>query len=461
MAHAVPWPDPGGTLAPTGFVASPVDPSRASPVCAPGYSVLMAPLIWIGGNEGAFLASPIFCVLLVWSAFAIGRRLHGPWTGWAGAVLVATSPIVLFQAMQPMNDIATAALWLSVVAVLTRPTPSRVSMGGALTGTALLVRPNLLPVALVPMLWIWADRGDSGRARRTRLALFAAGVAPFGMLVLGLNAALYGGALRSGYGDVGSLFAWSSIPTNARAYFATLVGTHTVFPLAALALPFLRRPKGFDPVWLALGTSAAIVAAYLPYHPFPEWWYLRFVLPAVALLLIVAVCSLATAVDVLSPKVGPALAFVVVAGVAAYQVQQARERDAFALHVAESRFRHTASAVRDRLPQSKAALAAWDSGSLRFHADLEAINWQMLAPDWLDRSVAWLSEHTGEAAIVVEAFEEPEFRQRFSGQTFGGLDWPPRLEVDAMVRVYVPSDRARYLAGTPVATEIIAERRRE
>ena len=32
------------------------------------------------------------------------------------AVLVAASPIVLFQVVQPMNDIATTALWMAVLA---------------------------------------------------------------------------------------------------------------------------------------------------------------------------------------------------------------------------------------------------------------------------------------------------------------------------------------------------------
>ena len=50
------------------------------------------------------------------SAFAIARQLAGGMAGATAAILTATSPIVLFQVVQPMNDMLTAALWLAAVA---------------------------------------------------------------------------------------------------------------------------------------------------------------------------------------------------------------------------------------------------------------------------------------------------------------------------------------------------------
>ena len=55
--------------------------------------------------------------MLVLAAFAIARQLAGGMAGATAAILTATSPIVLFQTVQPMNDILTAALWLSALAV--------------------------------------------------------------------------------------------------------------------------------------------------------------------------------------------------------------------------------------------------------------------------------------------------------------------------------------------------------
>jgi len=56
-------------------------------------------------------------------------------------------------------------------------------------------------------------------------------------------------------------------------------------------------------------------------------------------------------------------------------------------------------------------------------------------------------------AIIVERWEEDGFRSRFAGQVYGGLDWPPRYDVDRRVRIFVPEDRERYLRGDAVATE--------
>ena len=97
----------------------------------------------------------------------------------------------------------------------------------------------------------------------------------------------------------------------------------------------------------------------------------------------------------------------------------------------------------------------WDSGSIRFHADREAVLWDSLDPAWLDRSIAWLTEQGYTPVVVVERWEEPLFRERFASQLYGGLDWPPRFDVDSRVRVLVPSDRARYLAGEAIVTEAV------
>ena len=80
-------------------------------------SVLMAPLAAVFGQDAIFWLTPIAAFVLVLSAFAIARQLAGGMAGATAAILTATSPIVLYQAVQPMNDILTAALWLSALAV--------------------------------------------------------------------------------------------------------------------------------------------------------------------------------------------------------------------------------------------------------------------------------------------------------------------------------------------------------
>ena len=135
------------------------------------------------------------------------------------------------------------------------------------------------------------------------------------------------------------------------------------------------------------------------------------------------------------------------------QWRSADRHQAFALQEFEQHFRLAAETVRDRLPPRAVALSVWDSGSIRFHADREAVLWDSLDPAWLDRTIAWLTEQGYTPVVVVERWEEPLFRERFASQIYGALDWPPRFDVDSRVRVLVPSDRARYLAGEAVVTE--------
>ena len=88
-------------------------------------SLLMAPLAMSFGQDAIFWLTPIAAFVLVLSAFAIARQLAGGMAGATAAILTATSPIVLYQSVQPMNDILTAALWLLALAIGGSPLWSR------------------------------------------------------------------------------------------------------------------------------------------------------------------------------------------------------------------------------------------------------------------------------------------------------------------------------------------------
>ena len=66
------------------------------PSYAPGLPLMMAAAL-VFGACGPFLVVPLCAALVVWLAFLLGRRTGGPWAGILAALLVATSPIVLFQ----------------------------------------------------------------------------------------------------------------------------------------------------------------------------------------------------------------------------------------------------------------------------------------------------------------------------------------------------------------------------
>lgn len=458
-----PWPDVGRTLAPAGFIPSPVRALSASPICSPGFSLLAAPLVAVAGRDALFVVSPIAGAWLVWLAFVLASRLAGPWAGAAGAALVATMPVVLFQVVQPMNDVAVGAVWMAVVVASFTWSPSRPWLMGGLAGLALLIRPNLAPAWAVAALWLaWITwRGDDvrdTRARRfdrTRRALLAFTVAtsPCVLILLFLNAELYGHPLQSGYGTPMDLFSVASVGVNVQQYASVLWHTQLGVPLLGVMAAFSRRDHRRSTAWLVIGLAVATATVYVLYRPFPEWWYFRFFLPALAPL-----TALSAALLLPSGAPLPIARILVVMALGTYQLAAARDGQAFDLQRLERRFRTTAHAVASRLPPTAVFLSVWESGSLRYHAERPSILWDSLDPASLDTAIAWLQSRGLDAFIVLESWEEPSFRARFAPHSpIGQLDWPPRFEIERQVRIYDPSDRATFVTGGRIATEYVYE----
>lgn len=460
LVSEVPWPDALKTFTPSGFVPSSTNPAGFAPVCAPGFSVLLAPVAKVGGVSALFYVTPVAGALLVWLTFLAARALGGPLAGAMAAILVATSPAVLYQVVQPMNDVTTAALWMAVfVALISR----RFALAGACCGLALLVRPNLLPLAAVAGLFVLVT--DWKKA-----PLFAAAALPFGVLELWLNTRLYGGPFQTGYGSLSRLFATALVPVNAARYVRWLVETQTPFPFLAFAAPFVVNRAQRPSAWLGLALTLATFFIYFIYTPFDVWSYLRFLLTAIALMQVMASAVVVALVTKVAEKGSSAffgrLAVAVVVGVVTvalglFNVRTANDRFAFRMHVFEQRYRSAGIVVRDQLPANAVVLSVWDSGAMRFHGRKEALVWEGLDPAWLDRSLAWLEQHGHQPFIVMESFEEPKFRSRFGNNSdIGKLDWPPKYEVDRVVRIYDPRDRARYYRGERVNTDYVWPLRR-
>lgn len=491
LAADAPWPNVTATVTPVGFYPSPTRSGGAAPICAPGFGLLLAPLR-VFGLDGIFLIAPLAALALAGSAFWIARALAGGLAGALATVLVATSPIVLFQVGQPMNDIATAASWTGVLAISTATRRRTQLVGtGLLTGLALLIRPNLAPLALVVASWVaWTARvGDPegsprqgsslpGNLRRgdplgspegapradhrawvaaRDLITFGVCVTPFLAVIALLNAQLYGAPLATGYGDPGDLFGTGNVAPNLRGYGRALLETHGPLTVLALAAPFLIRYR--STVWLALGVCAATITVYLLYRHYPEWWYLRFLLPAlVPLLALEASVVAASASRAFQPALSLAVVLAVAVLSAGFGLWTARARGAFEVDTHEARFRRASEVVRGRLDANAVVLTVWESGSVRYHARREIVRWDELAPAWLDRSVEWLRQHGMRPVVLVERWEEPFFRERFEASSrLGGLDWPPRFDIDRQVRIFDPADRAPYFSGEFIPTELVVD----
>jgi hypothetical protein len=495
LAVDAPWPNAAITFAPGGFIPSSIHPDAAAPICAPGMSVLMAPLASVFGQDAIFWLTPIAASVLVLAAFKIARDLAGGAAGAMAAILTATSPIVLYQAVQPMNDVVTAALWLAALACAVRLKadphrdksedphknksedpyknksedrykniggdihrnlwgPALAGPVGILIGLAIMVRPNLAPLAVIVALV--ACKGGTSQEWLRRLAVIAVGSLPGIAIMLWLNNALYGSAFSSGYGAASRLFATSHIQANLTNYSRALFETQNVVPLCGLLAPFVFDGAKRTLSALLLSFAAIVIAIYLLYEPFPEWWYLRFLMPAIVVLLVLASAAVT---HVLSrAKMGGLIPIVAIV-IGVLGVRAAGKHDAFALQAMESRYRESAEAVRDRLPANTVLITEWQSGSMRFHAGREVVLWESLDPAWLDRAITWLKSKDLHPYLVFERREEAQFRTRFRPHSdVGGLDWPPRFDINRQVRIFDPDDRARYLAGESYSTENIRPR---
>ena len=444
LAIDAPWPDAQRTLAPGGFIPSPVRPDAASPICAPGMSVVMAPLAAVFGGDAIFWLVPLSGAVLVWSAFLIARRLAGGMAGATAAILTAASPIVLFQVVQPMNDVLAAALWIAALALVI----DRLSIAGFLVGIAILVRPNLAPVAfviaLVPFILKWPQPVRA-------MALMIAAALPGIVVMLWLNQQLYGSVIGSGYGDAAQLFSISHIHQNLSNFGRAFLDTQYLVPLLGLVAPLVFMEDKRRIAIVLLLAAAVVAVIYVLYQPYPEWWYLRFLIPSIVLLIIL---TSATGVELASRARMGGVVPIAAVFLAILGTRAAGDRQAFEIQRLEGRYRDAAALVRERLPETAVLITVWQSGSVRFHADRQAIMWDALDPAWLDRAVTWLQERGHQPYFLFERREEPEFRSRFRGHSmYGGLDWPPRIDLNRQVRIYDPGDRARFLAGEQYPTD--------
>ena len=463
-----PWPNAAWSLTPTGFVPSQVVPGAIAPMCPPGLALTMASTWAIAGPSAVFAAVPLLGALAVWLSYLLGRALDRPATGLAAAVLVAASPVVLFQIVQPMSDVPAMAWWLLATVLASRPGRIRALGAGLAASAAILTRPNLAPLALVIAAFLAFRPRDARHAPR-RIAdagLFLLGVLPGGVAVAVIQQWLYGSPLSSGYGSLGLLFSWSHLGPNLRRYPAWLITTHTPVVCLAVAAPFVLRARTLQEsdsdrwrqatwlAWLCLALACAVWAAYATYTVFDAWWFLRFLLPAIPLLIALCAVVLVAIVARLPESARAGTAVACVAALAAFFVYTAAARGVFGLWQFERRFRDAGEYVAARLPEQAVVLTIWESGSVRYYGKRLTILPDQIDPAWFDRVLAFLDEIGRPPFLLFETAEEPAFKQRFQASSrFGALDWPPMAQIGREVRIFNPADRARYLAGEQIATE--------
>jgi hypothetical protein len=443
------FPDRGGALfAPTGFLASPVRPGESVPICGPGLAMVMAVFPLVGLRDGVFWVVPIAAAFAVWLTFLFGRRVGDPIIGAVSAAVLAASPIFLYQAVQPMSDVPAVALWMAALVSSARGDARGDVAAGLCFSLAVLTRPNLAPLALPLAVLLWRSP-----ARTTALIRFMLAAIPGAIVFAWLNADRYGSPVVSGYGETTGLFSVSHLVPNLARYPRWLLETHTPFLALSLASPLVawrarRHARTLRLTFVSLAATAIVIATYLAYIVFDDWWYIRFLLPILPLLVALSVVVANAVIPGSSTRRAwwlTALGLVL----AARSLHVARERQVFQLQALESRFVVTGEYAARALPPEAMVMAVQQSGSIRYHGGRTTMMWDAIAPGELDATIAQLGGLKRRVFVALEDWEEPRFRARFAGQQFGQLEWPPVVQIDRAprVRIYDIEQRARYLSG--------------
>ena len=449
-----PWPAAEWTFTPAGHVPSAVNRNFIVPICPPGLPLLMAGAGLI--PRGEFLIVPLAGALAVWLTFVLGKRLDSERVGAAAAVLLACSPSVLFQVVQPMTDVPAMAWWLlaAVLAIDARP------FGAGIAGSiAVLTRPNLLPLAVILFLYVGSGfsrtitRGGpaegpvkAGPYIRTASA-FVAGLAPGLAALATLQTVMYGSPFATGYGSPQNLFRAANDIPNLENYTRWLLDAHTPVLALAFAAPFVLQRRA--EAWLGLAIAVTTLALYLPYQVFADWSYVRFLLPALPWLIVLSVIVIDRSTRRLASTRSGVVMSVAVLGLCAIWFLVAYQRRAFDLVQLERHFVDAGTFAAERLPENAAVVTVRHSGSVHYYSQRPTVSWDTLEPGSLDRALEFLHRQHLTPILLLDTSEESTFRARFEAKSLiGRLDWPPFARIGRTIRVYDPADRAAYFSTT-------------
>jgi hypothetical protein len=426
------WPNRDWVFTPLGY--RPFSPDGTIvPAYPAGLPMLMALFLGVMGDNGPFYVVPVLGAFTVVFTYLFGREATGSRTvAVLASALLLASPVFLTHLMVPMSDVPAAAGWTLAALLVLKHRPLE---AGVVAGLTLLIRPNLVLLALVPV-FAW-------RQKREPLIRYAFGLVPGLFAIMVVNIAFYGGPLTTGYGSLSELYALSSLPLNVRNYVPWIVQTQTPLILLALLPLFVRgalreSAASVSPRACCAAVVALTFLSYLFYANFDHWFYLRFLLPAYPVLFVLLAAgmrwvALKLPAEARVPAVALACAVMIPFG-----VNVAKGEGVFNVAAFEGRHVRAANEVASRTPADAIVLSVQHSGSVRYYANRITLRYDWLKDDALDPALRDLAAKGRRAYLVVDDWEEKEFRARFApANRAGRLDWAPIARVSGSPEVHI------------------------
>jgi hypothetical protein len=413
--------NPLAIASPLGWAPAP-DGSGIVPTYPIGVALVMAVFRLIGGADAVFFVSPVTGVLTLWLVYRLAREWFDAETALLAAALAAWNPLFIAYAKQPMSDMP-ATMWIVLACVLAMRSSNATAFGAGLAaGAAIMTRPALIVAgAIIPLA---AHRGT---VPLVRAALATAGFSIGVIAQMVIQQQLFGSPLASGYGTAATVLSATHFTTNLGIFLRH--GWYVVGPLwiAGLLLGVIgARP---EPRWKPAAVFAAVTLPYLFWLPFDHWETLRFLLPGLVPLTVVAADGL---MHIARWPRRPAVASAIVVGLLGITVWQSesllRASSVWDVALIEARYPLAGDWINVNTPPDSVVLANQHSGSLRRYGRRQTLRWDLIAPDQLLTIVRDLQSRGVTVYVALEGDEVAMFDQRFNGV----ID---QLQVDHVGRV--------------------------
>jgi len=248
------------------------------PKFAPGYSLLMAVAMKLGGEKTAFALNPFLGTLTLIGAYLLFRLWLSTFGSLLATFALATTPLFIRYTSYPLAHSADIFFitWgmFALFKCIETPRSAWALAAGLLLGYSQLVRPPnallMLPVLAAAALML-AKPWPAERRQWIQVSALLAAYAVFPVFHLCYNAAVFGGPLTTGYALSGeqSAFALSRLPRNA-PYALQAMGATGLGIYLGLGVLGLVMGRDWRQVVLKLLWVVPIVLLYMMYYWTPR-----------------------------------------------------------------------------------------------------------------------------------------------------------------------------------------------
>jgi hypothetical protein len=423
------------------------DSGFMSPTYAVGLPLhLAAATLLVGAKNSVKLVNILAAFAAALLTYLSSRYLKQgrAWAGGATCVLCAC-PFFLSQALVPMSDLlaTTWALAALYAAMRSRERAAWTVMCGFTASIAILVRPSNA-LLVFPLIVAFGFK-----LRQYPLAVL--GALPAGLLLSYINSRTFGTLplwQSSGYSspmEILNAFAFDPTKPFSIAYFSHHAWNFVLWivsylgPLILLAPTFVLFPGlrtrnyAIQATWFI-----ALTLPYTIYRPAGEWWgYVRFLLPALPALIMLATAALECSWQLIKPafSFGGALGrnlnvtvkcvavslliFLSVGWTAAasYRLSFINLRDG------EKIYPYTAYWVRDHLPENSVIACMQLSGAIYYYTNFPIVRWDCIDTRKVATFLKNAAAQNRPIYAVLWPFEVDDALRRFGG------DWSKIAEI--------------------------------